>query len=182
VHNRNEDICRLAAGLLGSGEPISFYDAFFLVRLARRSPELDHRALRALIKVHDHEATTVGGHDLLAEFLRAHTQRQEKERERARRVLSVRDHGATVRASVGTTLLVLASDAATTADAWSVLRLEGPAALTRLSPARAVALNADYELVLTAAGESTLELSAPATQRERRDKQLVLHVIAEPKS
>lgn len=180
--NSNSGIQRLAHALLASGEPLSFYDAFMLVRLARRRCDVDDETLHALVAVHDHPTTTHGGKQVLAEFLRAYTQRQNKERDRAQRVLTGRDHGVTVRASVGATLLLSVSDATTTADAWTIVRLDGPAKLTRLSPSRATHLHADFELALIEPGDVTLEFSSPPAERGSRPRQLAVHVVVETHS
>jgi hypothetical protein len=156
----SDDLERLADAYVRSGEVVSFYDAFDVVRHARGAGDLADRALAALVRLHDHPAVTDGGRAVVADFLRAYTQRHVKERALAARVLTARDDGRTVRARVGSTLLLSVADAALTADAWSVLRLEGPARLTRLSPARAEEMQADFGLELTGTGGVVVELAA----------------------
>jgi hypothetical protein len=156
------DVERLALGFVDSGEPLSFYDAFDVVRHARSAGDLADRALAALVALHDHPATTDGGRAVVADYLRAYAQRQHKERALAGRVLTARDDGRTVRAPVGSTLLLSVADATLTADAWSVTSLVGPARLTRLSPARATELHADFGLELTDPGTVAVELAAKA--------------------
>ncbi|MBN1962313.1 MAG: hypothetical protein JW841_15365 [Deltaproteobacteria bacterium] len=177
-----EQLWRLAQGYLTSGEPVSFYDAFTLIRLARRSDNLSEKTLQYLISVFDHETTTNGGKGVLADFLRALTQRQNKQRARAERIISIRDHDTTIRTFVGATLYILVSDATATADDWSVICLEGPAQLTRLSPIRAQSLNADFELFLVNQGQVSLELCTLKTERNIRDKRLKLLIIVESKN
>lgn len=173
----SDDVERLAAAYAASGEPVSFYDAFDVVRHARGAGDLADRALAALVRLHDHAATTDGGRAVLADYLRAYTQRHTKERALAARVLTARDDGRTVRARVGSTLLLSVADPALTADAWTVVRLEGPARLTRLSPASAEELQADFGLELTSTGSAVVELGAKPNRGARR--RLLLSVVVE---
>ena len=176
------NIYRLASGFIASGEPVSFYDAFELVRLARRDDALTDQALNALITLYDHAATTVGGRGILADFLRAYGQRVEKERGRAGRVLGVRDSGQTVRATAGAVVRLSVAGSDVVADLWTLERLDGPAQLTRLSPAQTEAEQADFALELLAPGEVVLELTAPPASRPSKRpalRELALRVVVE---
>ncbi len=176
------ELARLARDFVASGEPVSFYDAFALVRLARRAGELDDDAVAALIALHDHPCTTDGGRGVLAELLRGLAARREKERALAGRIVRPRDSGRVARARAGAKLLLALADEDATADAWDIVRLEGPARLTRLTPAAAASERADYELELLAPGAVLVQLVsiAPATRAARAaGRELVLRVIVE---
>ncbi len=181
--NDATDLCQLARAFVASGEPVSFYDAFALVRLARRAGELDDEALAALIALHDHPCTTDGGRGVLAELLRGLAARREKERGLAARVVRPKDSGRVARARAGAKVRLAVACDDLTADAWEVVRLEGPARLTRLTPAAAASERADYELELLAPGAVVVELAsrAPAPRGPRApSRELVLRVVVEP--
>ncbi len=170
-------IAHLAHELLASLEPVSFYDTYALVCLARERQGLDEDELRALITVFDHEHTTRGGKKTLGDFLRTYAQRRDRERARGRRIITPRDHGKIVRARAGERLLLALNPPGNSAS-WSATSASGPISLAPLSPAERARLGADYALVLLTAGSAALTLSPPAHLGGRRA--CSIQIVIEP--
>ena len=173
------ELLALAARLRESGEPVSFYDAFAVVRQARRCGELDDEAAKALVALQDAETLTDGGRRVLGDFLHSYAQRQAQERALARRTLERKDTGKTARAKAGARLRVHLCDRPGLDEPWQLVRLDGPATLERLTPARAEAERAEVELVLAKPGRVRLELAEPGVKGKATSRRFELSVVVE---
>jgi len=164
------DLQRLAIAFAAGDEPVSFVDAFHLIKYARRVRDLDDATLRALLTLLEATHLTDGGKRVLGDFLRGVAKAQAQERALAARVFEPKDSDKTARAKAGATLL-LAPYKTPSADAtWSVIAKSGPGELEQYSPARAHELGAPFGLKLLRPGIVTLELAqiaAPGATKQR---------------
>jgi hypothetical protein len=178
------DLQQHVLGLLAANEPLSFLDAFDVVRQARSTAALDDALLGALLAMHDSPHTTDGGRAVLADFLRTVAQSLAQERALAARVVKVGDSGKCARAKAGQTLKISLGEPTCPASAWQLVGLAGPARLEANTPARALEEGCEWRLLLLRPGFVQLDMRAPAakaarTPAARGARQFVLAVVVE---
>jgi hypothetical protein len=175
--DHRERFVELVAALTSAQEPVSFADAYAVVRQARRLAALDDSLVHQMVALHDAPQLTDGARRVLAEHLRALAQRLAQERALAARPLRPKDSGKTARAHVGAQLLFALSVDPLQPE-WELASLEGPADYVPLTPATAVQERAELALTLLAPGLVQLEFT-----RVRRDstpaRRLTFTVIIE---
>lgn len=143
--------------LLTGSEPVSFYDALTIVRQARGT-EPSEPLLRAMLDLHDAEHTTDGARTVLADYFRALARRQENQRRLASRPLTLKDHGKTARASVGSTLQLRLEERRSAGFRWQVETQSGGGKASRSPASHDFASTAVFDVKLHKTGELFLEL------------------------
>jgi hypothetical protein len=165
----------IVATLTGANAPVSFLDAFQVVRLARRVAEPDDSLVAGILELSDAPHLTFGARQVLSAWLKGLAQRQAHERSVGARVIKPKDNGKTARVAAGARLR-LALSAKPTEPEWQVAALQGPGKLQGVSPATALERGAEYELACAAAGIVELEMTAGGGKDARR---FVLRVVVE---
>lgn len=153
----DERLAQLLNDLVHGGEPVSFYDAYRCVQLARRSRELGDALVHRMVELHDAPHLTLGGKDVLADFLKGYAQKLGQERALASRVIRQKDNGKVVRAKAGSRLLLGLADPV---GEFKPVSQTGPLELRVRTPAQKSTDGAEYELVLGRPGFAILEMAS----------------------
>jgi hypothetical protein len=152
--------------LLRCTEPVSFVDALQLVRLLRCADELDDAVLASLLQLHERPELTLGGKEVLGDFLRSYAQRLAQERALAERPIKLQDSGKTARAPVGRALEIALD--AKQPSSWELVELRGPAELVDKTPAEALRTGAAHRLILRGTGTVVVRLQARGARGGKR--------------
>ena len=95
------ELARYASELLGTKDPLTFWDAMVVTRRAAELDELPAEISSWLMTCYDAEQSTDGARDILFTYLRKHAQRLATERELARSAITLEDNQRLARAEAG---------------------------------------------------------------------------------
>ena len=161
----------------------TFYDLFLLLSPLKNTPTLAPVQCQELVALLDSPTLTLHAKKMLNDFLTRYTKRVHDESARSQTILTLKDHGKSVRAHLHTILTVELPLEDRLQHTWDVLRCEGVLAYQEQPKAANVVLQktTTFLITLTDAGEGLIVFQDNNKRAKvGTPKQLLkLHIISE---